>query len=117
MSMTKLRNLVACLAATVSLVAMPLVARADSYRSEPRPRVPGIALIEYPAASRSPEDFQKVSTEKSGNVPAKDGGALRLSVQLGDVRVLTDASSSVSYRAVAQADKHDPGAQEFLRRF
>lgn len=99
------------------LAPPPLLARTQSLRADSRTRHPGTVLIEFPAASIPSDNSPQVSTEKSGNVPAKDGGALRLNVPLGDVRVFTDASSSVSYYAIAQADQRDPGAQEFLRQF
>jgi TonB family protein len=111
------RKLVACLAGTLALAPLPLLARTQSYRADSQPRVPGIVLIEFPAAASPTDNFPKVSTEKSGSVPAKDGGVLRMDVQLGNVRVFTDASASVSYRAIAQTDQRDPGAQEFLRQF
>jgi TonB family protein len=114
--MTKWRNLVASLAA-LALTPLPLLARAHSDRADPQSRVPGVVLIEYPASPSSSDSFPKVSAEKSGNIPAKDGGSLRLNVQLGDVHVFTDSSGRVSYRAIAEADKRDPGAQEFLRQF
>jgi TonB family protein len=59
----------------------------------------------------------RITTTKSGTLPTKDGLRLRLDTDLGDVRILTDASGHVSYRVIAEAGARDPGAEKFLHEF
>ena len=83
---------------------MPLLACPPDLRSEPH-------SVE-PAA-----DAPHVSTEKSGTLSTKEGLRLRLSTDLGNVRILTDASNEVSYRVSIEADAREPGADQLLQDF
>ena len=83
---------------------MPLFACPPDLRTEPHP-------VE-PAA-----DAPHVSTEKSGTLSTKEGLRLRLSTDLGNVRILTDASNEVSYRVSIEADAREPGADQLLEEF
>lgn len=80
-----------------------------------------VILINYPEtpnSAPSPADtFPKVSAEKSGALPVKGAGTLRVNIELGNVRVFTDERAQISFRAAVEADSRDPGAQEFLRQF
>lgn len=111
------RNPVAVVAMTLAIAPAPLLARAHAYRFDPQPRDPEAVLIADPAGEGSAENSTKISADKSGTVPTKDGRLLRLKVELGNVRVFTDASSQISYRAIVETDSRDPDAQEFLREF
>ena len=111
------RNLVACAVLTLALAAAPDFAHAQSDRADPPPRIRRAVLVENPAGPSPSEKSPKISAEKSGTMPMKEGRTLRLHVELGNVRVFTDEHSQISYRAIVEADSRDPGAQEFLRQF
>jgi TonB family protein len=111
------RNFVACAVLTLALAAAPDFAHAQSDRADPPPRIRRVVLVENPAGPSPSEKFPKISAEKSGTMPMKEGRTLRLHVELGNVRVFTDEHSQISYRAIVEADSRDPGAQEFLRQF
>ena len=105
------------IAATLALAIMPLPisARPHGARAEPpAPDDPILVLIEDPTSSSTPDNSPKITAEKSGSLPAKGAPALRVNVDLGDVRVFTDESAHISYRAIVEADSRDPGAEEFL---
>lgn len=74
-------------------------------------------FLEDPASPDPPDHAPKLSAEKSGVISTKEGRTLRVNLDLGNVRVYTDESGRISYRAVVQADSRDPGAQEFLQQF
>jgi TonB family protein len=103
--------------AAVTMAIMPSAILARSHSNPPSPEPPGAAplFLEDPASPALPENFPKISVEKSGTIPTKDGRSLRLSLELGNVQVFTDESARISYRAVVEADSRDPGAEEFLR--
>jgi TonB family protein len=111
------RNLVAVVATTLAIGSAPAFARSHSHRSDPWPRDPAAILIEDPAGATPAENSPKISTEKTGTVPAKDGRLLRLNLEIGNVRVFTDASSQISYRAIVETDSRDPNAEKFMREF
>ena len=115
--MTTLQKLAAGAALLLAALPAPLMARRHSYRADPGPRDLAAVLIEDPSASGPAENFPKLSAEKSGTIPTKDGRSLRVNVDLGNVRVFTDESARISYRAIVEADSRDPGAEEFLRQF
>lgn len=92
------------LLALLAFLPLPLVAGPPDLRTEPHP-------VE-PAA-----DAPHLSTEKSGTLPTKEGLRLRLSTDLGNVRILTDASGEVSYRVSVEADAREPGADQLLQDF
>lgn len=101
----------AIFAAALLLAALPasVAARRAPHRTS--------ALLEDPTSSDPTENSPKLSAEKSGVILTKDGQSLRVSLELGNVRIYTDESGRISYRATVQADSHDPGAQEFLQQF
>ncbi len=113
--MTTWQKLAATAALLLAALPAPLPARRHSYRAEPGPRDPAAVLIEDP--SDPAENFPKLSAEKSGTIPTKDGRSLRVIVELGNVQVFTDESAQISYHAIAEADSRDPGTEEFLRQF
>jgi protein TonB len=115
--MTTWQKLAAGAALILAALPAPLLARRHSYRAEPGPRDPAAVLIEDPSAFDPAENFPKLSAEKSGAIPTKDGRSLRVNVELGNVQVFTDESAQISYRAIVEADSRDPGAEEFLRQF
>ena len=111
------QKLVAVAAVILAMMPSPIFARRHSLRAEPGPRNPGAFLIEDPSNSDPPENFPKLSAEKSGTIPTKNGRSLRVNVELGNVQVFTDESAHISYHAIVEADSRDPGAEEFLRQF
>ncbi|MGA7794943.1 MAG: TonB family protein [Candidatus Acidiferrales bacterium] len=113
--MTTWQKLAAGSALLLAALPAPLLARRHSYRADPGPRDPAAVLIEDPSASDPAENYTKLSAEKSGVIPTKDGRSLRVNVELGNVRVFTDESAQISYRAIVEADSRDPGAEEFLK--
>jgi TonB family protein len=115
--MTNWRKLVAGAAVTLALMPSPIFARRHFYRADPEPRDPAVVLIEDLPNSGLPDNFPKISAEKSGSIPTKDGRSLRVNLELGNVQVFTDESARISYRAIVEADSRDPGAEEFLRQF
>ena len=115
--MTTWQKLAVGSALLLAALPTPLLARRHSYRADPGPHDPAALLIEDPSASDPAENFPKLSAEKSGTVLTKDGRSLRVNVDLGNVRVFTDESARISYRAIVEADSRDPGAEEFLRQF
>jgi TonB family protein len=100
---------------TLAIMPLPIFAHAHSYRADPEPRDPSAVLVEDPSGPA--ENSPKISAEKSGTIPTKDGRSLRVNVEIGNVQVFTDESARISYRAVVEADSRDPGAEEFLRQF
>jgi len=115
--MTTWQKLAAGSALLLAALPAPLLARRHSYRADPGPRDPAAVLTEDPYAFGSAENFPKLSAEKSGTIPTKDGRSLRVNVELGNVQVFTDESAQISYRAIVEADSRDPGTEEFLRQF
>ena len=115
--MTTWQKLAAGSALLLAALPAPLLARRHSYRADPGPRDPAAVLIEDPSASGPAENFPKLSAEKSGAIPTKDGRSLRVNLELGNVQVFTDESAQISYHAIVEADSRDPGAEEFLRQF
>jgi TonB family protein len=115
--MTDWRNIVAAVAAILVMTPPAAFAREHSYPADPRPAGAAATLIENPADFDPGEIFPKISAEKSGTIPTKNGRSLRMNLDLGNVRVVTDGHAGVSYRAIVEADSRDPGAEEFLRQF
>ncbi|HEX4643507.1 MAG TPA: DUF4097 family beta strand repeat-containing protein, partial [Candidatus Acidoferrales bacterium] len=115
--MTARRNFVASAALLLSLAPPADFARAQSYRADPTPRDRAAILVEDPAGFGPSENFPNISAEKSGTIRANEGGTLRLHVELGNIRVVTDERTQISYRAILVADSRDPGAETFLRQF
>ncbi len=111
------RNLVAGVVLSLATAASPIFARAYAYPATPQPIDPAAFLIEEPEVPPPAENVPQVSAEKSGTIAAKDGGTLRLNLQLGNVHVFTDESAEISYRAVVETDSRDAGSEEFLRQF
>ena len=99
----------------LTLVGSPAFLFAHPQR--PRSDFPALSLIENPFSFDSAEDVQDLSVEKSGRISTRQGHALRVTAELGDVHVFTDESKHVSYHVVVRADSRDPGAEEFLRQF
>jgi TonB family protein len=115
--MTTLKKIAA--GATVVLAIMPatILARRHGFDPEPVPHNSSAKPIEDRSSNDPAENFPKLTAEKSGKVATKDGRSLRVSLDLGNIRIYTDESAQISYHAVAVADSRDPGAQEFLRQF
>jgi TonB family protein len=120
--MRSLRTFVT-LAALISVLAPASIsARTARYGAVFPARHRTVLLINYPeppsnSAAYPADAFPKISAEKSGVLPVKVGGTLRLNIELGNVRIFTDERAQISYRAAVEADPRDPGAQEFLRQF
>ena len=110
------RNLAAGVAITLS-IAPPILARAHSHRVDPQPRDPAAIFAGDSSGSGPSEYFPKISAARSATLSTKDGGSLRLRIDLGDVHVFTDQTARISYRAMVEADSRDPDAREFLRQF
>ncbi len=115
--MTTWQKLAAAAALLLAALPAPLLARRHSYRADPGPHDPAAIFIEDPSATGPAENFPRLSAEKSGTIPTKDGRSLRVIVELGNVQVFTDESAQISYHAIVEADSRDPGAEEFLRQF
>jgi protein TonB len=115
--MTTWQKLAVGSALLLAALPSPLPARHHSYRADPEARVPVATFIEDPSGSDFPENFPKLTAEKSGTIATKDGRSLRLHVELGNIQVFTDESARISYHAIVEADSRDPGAQEFLQLF
>ncbi len=120
--MTALRKFVTLAALISVLVPASISARTAPYGAAFSARHRTVLLINYPeppsnSAANAADAFPKISTEKSGVLPVKVGGTLRVNIELGNVRVFTDERAQISYHAAVDADPRDPGAQEFLRQF
>ena len=102
---------------TLAVMPSPIFARRHAYRTDPELRDPAVVLVEDPYGFDQADNFPKISAEKSGTISTKNGRSLRVNVELGNVQVFTDESARISYRAIAEADSRDPGAEEFLRQF
>jgi TonB family protein len=109
------QKLVAGAALILAALPAPVLARRHSYRADPDPRDSTAVLIEDPSGFDPAENFPKLTAEKSGTIPTKDGRSLRVNVDLGNVQVFTDESSQISYHAIVEVDSRDPGAKEFLQ--
>jgi TonB family protein len=64
-----------------------------------------------------PEDGARVTLMKSGTLSTKDGLRLQFRADLGNVHIFTDASRTISYRVIVEADSRDPDAEKILRGF
>ncbi len=102
------------------LAALPsslMARRAPDSPAAVEPRDPPAILVEDPSGSKAAENFPKLTVEKAGQTPTKDGHTLRVNTELGNVHVLTDGSAQISYHAILEADSREPGAEEFLHAF
>jgi len=79
-------------------------------------RTAGFSVVDSSVYDPS-DDAPRVSVVKSGTLPTKDGLCLRISTDLGDLHILTDASQEVSYRVTLESESHDPNAENMLREF
>jgi len=111
------QNLVAGVALLLAALPPPLPARRAANLAPAETHHDRTIFPEAPAGFDPSGNFPKISAEKRGTIPTKEGRLLRASVELGDVRVLTDESGKISYHAIAEADARDPDTEEFLRRF
>ncbi len=79
---------------------------------------PGTLAQDRPARqATTPEKAARVSEEKSGSFPVRDGQRLRLSTDTGNIRIRTQNSGQVSYRVLIEAEARQPGAQQILTKF
>ncbi len=115
--MTTWQKFAAGSALLLAALPAPLPARPHSYRTDPETRGSAAVLIEDPSGSGLAENFPKLTAEKSGTIPTKDGRTLRVNLELGNVQIFTDATAQISYHAIAVADSRDPGAEQFLQEF
>lgn len=67
--------------------------------------------------ARAPEKEARISDEKSGSFPVRDGQRLRLLTDIGNIRIRTQNSGQVSYHVRIEADARQPDAQQFLSKF
>jgi TonB family protein len=111
------QKLVAAAALFLAALPAPLLARHASDGAAPEPPDDALIFAETPPGFDPSGNFPKLTAEKSGTIPTKDGRSLRVNVELGNVQVFTDESSRISYHAIVEADSRDPGAEEFLRQF
>jgi TonB family protein len=85
------------------------------------PNLPAVSAADSPVVDRSvydpSDDAPRVSAVKTGRLPTKDGLCLRISTDLGDLHILTDASQEVSYRVSLESESHDPNTENILREF
>jgi TonB family protein len=85
------------------------------------PYLPSVSAADSPVVDRSvydpSDDAQRVSAVKTGRLPTKDGLCLRISTDLGDLHVLTDASQEVAYRVTLESESHDLNTENILREF
>ena len=85
------------------------------------PNLPPVSAADSPLVDRSvydpSEDAPRVSAVKTGRLPTKDGLCLRISTDLGDLHILTDASQEVAYRVTLESESHDPNTENILREF
>ena len=73
------------------------------------------AAAQKPAATAP---APRVTTEKSGSFPVREGGRLKLVTDMGSVRVVTEAGTTVlTYRVRIEADASQPDAQSLLEQF
>jgi TonB family protein len=63
------------------------------------------------------DDAPRVSAVKTGRLPTKDGLCLRISTDVGDLHILTDASQEVAYRVTLESESHDSNTENILREF
>lgn len=95
-----------------------------------RPLLCLVALIVLPALSSSawpgagPNDLSspsgsraRVSIQRVGAIPTRDGLRLRLTADTGNVRVFSDASGEVRYRVRVEAEGSHPAAATLVRHF
>jgi TonB family protein len=85
------------------------------------PNLPAVSAADSPLVDRSvydpADEAPRVSAVKTGRLPTKDGLCLRISTDLGDLHILTDASQEVSYRVTLESESHDPNTENLLREF
>jgi len=85
------------------------------------PNLPAVSAADSPVVDRAvydpSDDAPRVSAVKTGRLPTKDGLCLRISTDLGDLRILTDASQEVAYRVTLESESHDPNTENILREF
>src|SRR2546426_9321018 len=62
-------------------------------------------------------ESRRLTEEKVGTLPTREGVRLRLAADLGDVRILTQNSDQVSYKVRIEVDAREPGAAEVLKRY
>src|SRR3989475_7226335 len=62
-------------------------------------------------------ESRRLTEEKVGTLPTREGLRLRLAADLGDVRILTQNSDQVSYKVRIEVDAREPGAAEVLKRY
>jgi TonB family protein len=115
--MTNLQKLSLWAALLLAAWPAPLLARRLPHCAPPALPDDGMIFAETPLGFDPSGNFPKLTAEKSGTIPTKDGRSLRVNVELGDVRVITDESARISYHATVEADSRDPGAEEFLQHF
>lgn len=75
------------------------------------------AVLAQVRGAQAPARNARISDEKSGSFPVRDGQRLRLFTAIGNIRVRTQNSGKVNYRVRIEADAHQPDAQRYLAKF
>lgn len=70
-----------------------------------------------PATHEAPAAAPRVSVKKAGTIRARPGLRLRLTTDLGNIRIFTDSPDEVRYNVTAEADARESGAEKFLNEF
>ena len=111
------------LSCLLALLTLPLALFAQSPTryarfTAPRPQPDRFVVIslEHPFLE-SANDPATATVEKSGTLPTTEGRHLRLSTELGNIRIFTDGNGAVAYRVVGEAEPLDSRSQQFLSEF
>jgi len=67
--------------------------------------------------AQAPNKEGRISEERSGSFPVRDGQRLRLVSDTGHIRIRTQNSEMVSFVVRIEADANQPGARQYISRF
>jgi TonB family protein len=70
-----------------------------------------------PQAAQAPQKNERIAEEKTGSFVVRDGQRLRLTSDMGNIRIRTQNSGQVSYRVRVEADAGQPDAHIYLSKF
>ncbi len=82
--------------------------------------MPCAARARRPRGARRPAagaEIKKLSEERSGTLPTRDGLRLRLVTDFGSIRILTGNSEQVTYKVRMEMDSREPDAENLLRQY
>ena len=75
------------------------------------------AVLAQRRGVQAPTKDGRISEEKSGSFPVRDGQRLRLVSDTGNIHIRTQNSEKVSFVVRIEANANQPGARQYLSRF